>query len=54
MPSKLLLLFAMCALICRAATHLDKIRSTSYGGYAVLPIWTEDFGMSYLVNSMSA
>ncbi|KAF2848771.1 acid protease, partial [Plenodomus tracheiphilus IPT5] len=54
MSLKLVPIFAICALICSAAAHpaahLGELRSTSYGGYAVLPIWTEDSGISYLIN----
>lgn len=53
MKLNLISIFAMCAFVWSAATHPSLIRSTSYGGYAVLPIWTEDFGVSYLVNGMS-
>ncbi|KAH9875347.1 hypothetical protein J1614_004839 [Plenodomus biglobosus] len=43
-------ILALCALLCSAAGRPSKSRSTSYSGYAVLPIWTEDYGMNYLVN----
>ncbi|CBX93445.1 hypothetical protein LEMA_P043460.1 [Plenodomus lingam JN3] len=50
MALKHLLLLVLCAVLCSAAGHLSEMRSTSSGGFEVLPIWTEDAGMSYLIN----
>ncbi|KAI8934755.1 hypothetical protein NX059_008443 [Plenodomus lindquistii] len=55
MVSKLSPLLALCASVCFVAAHSaaspSEARSTAHNGrYAMLPIWTEDSGMSYMIN----